>query len=302
MKKDKYKNITLVNDIKKANFVTHSGKFHLDDVMSTVFLSNFFKKIKLYRSPSLTKKYSDKLVYDIGQGDFDHHQKNKNGKRKNGIYYSSIGLLWKKFGKDYLKKINAPNIDNAYTIIEEELIQYIDAGDNIQTEYLTNKKLIMPDLIKLCNKNWDDDISENQAFINALKVGDEFWNIFLNHTFSRVKAFDIVTQILQNTKEYYFILDRDMPYKDAVIKNSNKKVKYVIYPSQREGYEIRCILNRSHFYSKLVEASSLQEAKIISNNNDLIYIDNHGKLCCTSSLESAIQLIKYNELKIKNSR
>lgn len=31
--------------------------------------------------------------------------------------------------------------------------------------------------------------------------------------------------------------------------------------------------------------------------NDLLYIDTHGKLCCTETLESAINLIKYNDKK-----
>ena len=40
----KYKNIQLTNQIDEANCVTHSGKFHVDDVISTVFLSKILKK------------------------------------------------------------------------------------------------------------------------------------------------------------------------------------------------------------------------------------------------------------------
>ena len=41
--------------------------------------------------------------------------------------------------------------------MDNELIQYIDATDNMQTEYLENK--ISPDFIKLCNPLWNENIS-----------------------------------------------------------------------------------------------------------------------------------------------
>ena len=104
MKVFKYKNIKLTKQYNKANFVTHSGTFHVDDVISTIFLSKIFKEINLIRVPSMNNRsVNNKLVFDIGLGEFDHHQKNRNGKRENGIYYSSIGLLWKKYGIKYLK-------------------------------------------------------------------------------------------------------------------------------------------------------------------------------------------------------
>ena len=77
------------------------------------------------------------MIQDFGK--FDHHQKDRNGQRENGIYYSSIGLLWKEFGKKYLEKLKVKDIDKTFEYIDNELIQYIDATDNMQTEYLENK-------------------------------------------------------------------------------------------------------------------------------------------------------------------
>ena len=150
MCQNKYKNIQLTTKIDKANCITHSGRFHVDDVISTIFLSKIINKIVLSRVPTIeNKNIKDKIVYDIGFGEFDHHQKNRNGQRDNGIYYSSIGLLWKKFGKEYLKKIRVKNIDKTFEYIDRELIQNIDATDNMQFDHVENK--ISPDFIKLCN-------------------------------------------------------------------------------------------------------------------------------------------------------
>lgn len=62
-----YKNIKLTSKINEANCITHSGKFHVDDVMATIFLSKIYDKIVLMRVPSIEGKDTDgKLVYDIG--------------------------------------------------------------------------------------------------------------------------------------------------------------------------------------------------------------------------------------------
>ncbi len=63
----KYKNISLTNNIDKANCITHSGKFHVDDVISTIFLSNIFEKVVLLRIPIIkNENVENKIVYDIG--------------------------------------------------------------------------------------------------------------------------------------------------------------------------------------------------------------------------------------------
>nr|MBB1522542.1 MYG1 family protein [Clostridiales bacterium] len=134
----------------EANCITHSGRFHVDDVISTIFLSKIIDSVILARVLTISNKdVKDKIVYDIGLGEFDHHQKNRNGQRDNGIFYSSIGLLWKKFGKEYLKKIGVKYIDKTFEYMDKELIQNIDAADNMQFEYVENK--ISPDFVKLCN-------------------------------------------------------------------------------------------------------------------------------------------------------
>lgn len=45
----------------------------------------------------------------------------------------------------------------------------------------------------------------------------------------------------------------------------------------------------------VVEATEIEEARKASGIKELIYVDVHGKLCCTKTLESAIQIVKYNE-------
>ena len=66
------------------------------------------------------------------------------------------------------EKIKVKNIDKTFEYIDLELIQYLDAADNMQTEYVENK--ILPDFIKLCNPEWNERIEENKAFIKGIKI------------------------------------------------------------------------------------------------------------------------------------
>ena len=291
---NKYKNIQLTKEIDNANCITHSGKFHVDDVISTIFLSKLNKNIILIRVPTVKNiNIENKIVYDIGLGEFDHHQKNRNGQRKNGIYYSSIGLLWNKFGRKYLESLKVRNIDKTFQYIDEELIQYIDATDNMQIEYLKNK--ISPDFIKLCNPEWNESITEDAAFINALKLADEFWNIYIKHAIAEVEAIEIILNEISKSKDCYVVFDSEIPYRKAINFYNGNKVKYIILKSRREGYEIRTLTEKCKFKEELVNSVDINESINLTGIKELIYVDNHAKLCCTKTLESAIQLVKYNE-------
>ena len=264
----------------------------MDDIISTIFLSKIFKEINLIRVPSINNRNIDnKLVFDIGLGEFDHHQKNRNGKRENGIYYSSIGLLWKKYGKKYLENINVKNINKVHEYMDKELIQYIDATDNMQMEYLKSKT--SPDFVKLCNPEWNENVTEEEGFIHALKLADEFWNIYIKHALAEVEAIEIIIKKTNETRENYAIFNRELQYRKAIEILKNKSVEYLIFKSRRNCYDIRIIDKKKKFKKEIIE-NDIEETRRLLNINDLVYVDAHGKLCCTETLDSAINLIKYN--------
>ena len=72
--------LQIVDNENEADFITHSGTFHADEVMSTVILLNKFKNIKLFRTNNVTK--NDAFIYDIGFGKYDHHASSFDEKRK----------------------------------------------------------------------------------------------------------------------------------------------------------------------------------------------------------------------------
>lgn len=95
---------TLLEQIKKKNAkaFTHSGKFHADDVFSYALLLYLNPAITITRGNKVPKDF-DGIVFDIGRGKYDHHQKDSRI-RENGIPYAAFGLLWEELGKEFLVK------------------------------------------------------------------------------------------------------------------------------------------------------------------------------------------------------
>ena len=69
---------------------THGGKFHADDVFSTALLKILFPNINVERGFVVPENF-DGIIYDIGFGEFDHHQENS-PVRESGTPYASFGL------------------------------------------------------------------------------------------------------------------------------------------------------------------------------------------------------------------
>ena len=53
---------------------THDGMFHADDVFAAALLRMVFPGIKILRGSRVPENFEG-IVYDIGMGEFDHHQK-----------------------------------------------------------------------------------------------------------------------------------------------------------------------------------------------------------------------------------
>ena len=148
--------------------LTHSGKFHADDVFSAALLTYINPRIKIERVYELPPHY-DGIIFDIGMGQFDHHQSDA-PIRDNGVPYAAFGLLWRKFGESILGE-DAGKFD-------ESFVQPLDLSDNTGTE---NQ---LAQIIGMFNPAWDSNDSIELAFHQAKKFA---LRILQNH-FSYIKS------------------------------------------------------------------------------------------------------------------
>ncbi len=94
----------LLNKIRtqSATAFTHSGKFHADDVFSSALLLYLNPEITILRGNRVPDDF-DGIVFDIGRGKYDHHQKDSRI-RENGVPYAAFGLLWEELDRRFLAK------------------------------------------------------------------------------------------------------------------------------------------------------------------------------------------------------
>lgn len=233
--------IKIVDNERDANFITHSGTFHADEVMATVILLNKFGTIKLFRTSNPTN--NNAFIYDVGFGKFDHHGIDFDEKRENGIKYASCGLIWRTFGNDIVSKLGVKDVDSFIQSIDKNLIMDIDRDDNGQSlgVDLPVKLQTIPNLIGSFNPSWNDLSNENDCFLEAVRFSNTIFNNMVSKMLSKEDARDIIEQKIEESKDGVLILDNYMPWKDIVLSSNNSKAKdilYAIFPSKRGGYNI----------------------------------------------------------------
>ena len=223
-----------------ATAFTHSGKFHADDVFSSALLLYLNPEIRIIRGNKVPEDF-DGIVFDIGRGRYDHHQKDSRI-RENGIPYAAFGLLWEELGAEVLGEELAQKFD-------ESFVQPLDNNDN------TGEKNELATLIGNFNPTWDAQGGNDEAFFQAVSVA----GMILENKFERYlgneRADKRVEEILEEhqkailsgekskEKARILILPEFVPCQKRL---SETDIAFVIFPSNRGGY---CIQPQKKEYS-----------------------------------------------------
>ena len=201
---------------------THGGKFHADDVFSTALLKILFPNINVERGFVVPENF-DGIIYDIGFGEFDHHQENS-PVRESGTPYASFGLLWRKFGCDILG-------DEA-GFFDEKFIEPIDLDDN------TGCGNDISDIITSFNPPWDSEKTSDECFFEAVQFAKTILEKKFEYTKSLMRGKSIVVDCYKNSSDKIAILPRYIPWKQALV---DTDAEFVVFPSDRGGFNAQVI-------------------------------------------------------------
>ena len=296
--------LTITKNIKDANLITHAGTFHADDVFATAFLTKIIDNPVLCRINNYTDDIEkDAIIYDIGGGEFDHHQINAKVRDEN-FKYSSIGLLFKKFGEKYLRTLINDNIEEIFLEIEKNLIKQIDAIDNgvfpyIECDYNIT---LLSDIISLFNPTWDDKSDRDQLFLDAVKLAEFIFDKEVNKIISKIKARDKVIEAIKNNEGAILYLEEFMPFKDFILESTNPKaqeIKFVIFPSIRGGYTVHTVptskLNREPKLRFPISISGLRDEDLRGKTGikTATFVHADGFIGAAETLEDAYLLANY---------
>lgn len=206
--------------------LTHAGVFHADDVFSSALLKLLNPEIQIKRVFKVEESLSsDTIVFDIGDGQYDHHQKDGET-RKNGVKYAAFGLLWKEFGHLLVSQKNVQAFDECF-------VQDIDDSDNggrLNAMYSTISSFI---------PNWDDENQNiDEAFLQAVNYAVSVLQLHIQRMQASERANELVQEALEESDGHIVILERFCPWQDVLIPSS---AKFVIFPSLRGGYSAQAI-------------------------------------------------------------
>ena len=222
---------------KIETIAVHSGRFHADDVFAVAILKLIYPNLKVIRTRNeqilsqVDARVDVGMKYNPETNDFDHHQSGGAGKRKNGIPYASVGLIWKHFGEILA------NQREVWEDIDERIIQYIDLDDTGIDTYTAKETIpyTIADFIHGLNPHWPqksealyDENFEKAVSMILISLQQE-----IMFTKGKVKAREIIQEMIKKSNKEYLLLEEDIPWKEVVIKKS--KLKYVIIPNETKS-------------------------------------------------------------------
>ncbi len=258
--------------MKPDYLVTHSGGFHADELLSSVILTRLFPEAKIVRSraPEWITPGSDRIIYDVGgaydaeKQIFDHHQRGA-PLREDEAPYSSFGLIWKHYGRDYLAAMNIPagHIDALHASFDKSFVLPIDLMDNGALSPSSAGPLAgltLSSLLETLKPNFDEkeEGADDHAFHAALAIARAIVEAGVGKRAAKLRAETLVLEAIAETGEGRVLeLPMGMPFRPAIVKAGADHLLFVVHPRDGkdwcvtgirradDGFELRADLPKS---------------------------------------------------------
>ncbi|MCA2006377.1 MYG1 family protein [Tritonibacter mobilis] len=229
-----------------SHLVTHSGGFHADELLSTVILSRLYPEAELVRTrdKSWITPAEGRIIYDVGgqfdagAGIFDHHQR-PNPLRPDGQPYSSFGLIWAEFGRDYLRAQAVPekDLEQIHAAFDEDFVCPVDLLDNGAVDTAEAGPLFagltLPVLLESLKPVFDDrrEGADDTAFHAALTVARAIVEARIRHKAAKLRAADVVLTAIKDAGTGRVLeLPMGMPFRGAVERAGADHLLFVVHP------------------------------------------------------------------------
>lgn len=228
-----------------THLVTHSGGFHADELLSSVILTRLFPQAQIVRSRDRAwiTPASDRIIYDVGGAFdasaqiFDHHQR-PGPLRIDEQPYSSFGLIWAQYGRDYLAALDVPeaDIDAIHGKFDLKFVLPIDLLDNGAMEPSVAGPLsilTLPSLLGSLKPVFDDTspTADDDAFMAALPIARCFVEAAILNQAAKARAQSIVTSAIEKAGSSPILeLPMGMPYRSALDQAEADHILFVVNP------------------------------------------------------------------------
>lgn len=236
----------------------HNGAFHLDDVTATALANQFnvYKHGEEYllenfdvcrsRDPNFLKQFETVgIVADVGNGEFDHHQKDAKS-RPNGVKYAATGLIWKQMGADLIKLVcekkdyvpSEEAVNWAAKMFDSNICQPIDNTDNFGPKKYPNP---LSEMISSFNsEDIYDDNSQYDNFVDAVNIVEPMIHKSLEKYARQCGEYDELTKIINASEDAEkIVLPKHFAPTLFIGRDSN--VHYIAYPADNGKWNISAL-------------------------------------------------------------
>jgi uncharacterized UPF0160 family protein len=219
--------------------VTHSGTFHADDVFAFSVLREALDSFEFVRTRDAAVIESADIVFDVGaiydpaKGRYDHHMRDL-PRRLDGTPYSSVGLIWRDYGRTALPKL-APGIDAealeaVWQDIDRDFILAVDQADNGVAPVSSGHLSL---LIEAFNPTWESSQAYDDAFLEAASFARGILVRASRQAYAEAQALSHVLAAAKNAPDpRVIVLDRKLPWEKAVFTGGLQDLLFVIYPNE----------------------------------------------------------------------
>ena len=273
--------------------VTHSGRFHADDVFATAMIL-MIETHEVVRSRDEEVIAQADVVLDVGaeydpsRRRYDHHQNSFTEQRANGVPYATAGLVWKHYAHQILAKkgLQDPEMQNfAFEWVDKKLINDIDAVDN--GLFSDDPRPSISQVIAMMNRSSDEPEEQLIAFNQAVELTS---NILDNYIKAGIKEAEVAQELhayLPSVEAGVLVLDKNLPFKDFL--RSQPQIHRVVYPRSEDSYGVYCNGQDNHLPQRFRGLRD-QELVAVSGLDDAIFCHKSGFMAVTVSQQSALAL------------
>jgi uncharacterized UPF0160 family protein len=289
---------------KKIRIITHNGKFHVDDLLAVACLQILHgpehTEVVRSRDPEVWKTGDYVLdvgnVYDHEQKYYDHHQHGGAGTRENGVPYSSLGLIWKHYGKEI------SGSEEVAARIDKEVVTSVDLADNGIDVYHTTHEGVHPYLIHrilvVFRPTWKEGDVHDERFMELLPIARRAIEREITSARDTIEGERFVEEAYENAEDKRLIIF-DGPYPWYHVLGRKPEPLYVVKPkSQGTNWEVECVRNEVHSFQNRKSLPEFwrgyRDEELVRRTGiaDAVFCHNAGFIAVAVSKEGAIALAR----------
>ena len=231
----------------KKKLITHNGSFHADDIFAAAALILYLEKkneaFSVQGGPAsgweIIRTRDEEIIktgdyvfdvggiYDEATNRFDHHQAEGAGQNPHGIEYSSLGLVWKKFGSEIAGG------DKPAKVVEKRLCAPIDAWDNGQDLVKSAHEVgpyYLQSVFNAMLPTWKEQTEDiDEIFLKCVKLARTVLAREIIQAQDMAEAEEAIISAYQNSADQrIIILEKNYPFEYVLV--NYPEPLFVVYP------------------------------------------------------------------------